>query len=69
MLNRLWRRLGHAVRWFFGAPFHAMSDAFGDPVQPEVHVFEARVAEMQHLDRGSADRVQVDHPHTKALKG
>jgi len=61
--------VGGFLRWFCGAPFRAMSDAFGDPVPPEVQVFEARAEEIQQFDRGTSDRVRADHAQTKALKG
>jgi hypothetical protein len=69
MLDRLLHRIQRFLRWFFGSPFHAMSDAFGDGVPPEVREFEAQTAEIQHLDRGPADKVQVNHARPKALKG
>jgi hypothetical protein len=68
MSDHFWQRSWRFLRWFFGAPFRAMSEAFGDPVPPEVRQFEARAAEIQHLDRGSANKARVDHAQTRALK-
>ena len=53
-------RIQRFLRWLFGSPFENMSDVIGDPVPPELHVFEARVDEMQHHPDGKA-AVAISH--------
>jgi hypothetical protein len=45
-------RVQRFLEWLFGSPFQNMSDVIGDPVPPELYVFEARVDEMQHRSDG-----------------
>ncbi|HBY95975.1 MAG TPA: hypothetical protein DEP84_18810 [Chloroflexi bacterium] len=33
------------LRWLFGAPFEQLPPEFGDPVPPEVRIFEAEAEE------------------------
>jgi hypothetical protein len=41
------------VRWFFGAPFEELPPELGNPVPPDLRVFEAQAEEAQHHPIGS----------------
>ena len=36
------------IRWLFGSPFEELPEAFGNPVPPELQVFEAEAEEIEH---------------------
>jgi hypothetical protein len=56
-------------RWLLGAPFQELPAEFGDPVPPELRVFEAEAEERQHHPRGRiSPRPSGAHYQTKAVK-
>jgi hypothetical protein len=46
--------LSRFVHWLFGAPFQELPPEFGDPVPPELELFEAKAKEAQRDARGKA---------------
>lgn len=49
------------LRWLFGAPFQELPPEFGDPVPAELHVFAAKVAEIQHRPQSQIPRPSPGH--------
>jgi len=56
------------VRWLFGSPFQELPSEFGDPVPPELRVFEAEAEETQHQARGKMPSVARRHEQTKPIR-
>jgi hypothetical protein len=57
------------VRWLFGSPFRELPPEFGDPVPPELRVFEAQAEEAQHQARGDIPPLPPVHPgQTKPVR-
>lgn len=57
MTDKSSKRIGTVhrfVRWLFGAAFEELPPEFGDPVPPELRVFEAEAEEIQHHPVGNA---------------
>jgi hypothetical protein len=54
------------VRWFFGSPFRALPPEFGDPVPPDLRVFEAEAEEIRHQVQEVPAPPGVHNEHTKA---
>lgn len=50
------KRMQHFARWLFGSPFQQSATPLGDLVPPEIRVFEAKTAEIQHQKR---DAIQI----------
>jgi hypothetical protein len=50
------------VRWLFGSPFQELPSEFGDPVPPELRVFEAQAEEAQRQARGDVAPPSSAHP-------
>jgi hypothetical protein len=58
-------RVQRFLRWLFGSPFQDMSDAFGDPMPPELRVFEAQVVEMQDHSHGKVAAPTIHSDRTR----
>jgi hypothetical protein len=56
------------LRWLFGAPFQGLPSEFGDPVPPELRVFEATAEEAQHRAQGSVLPPAVPPEHTRPAR-
>jgi hypothetical protein len=57
------------VRWLFGAPFRELPPEFGDPVPPELRVFEAQAEEAQHHARNDVPPLfSIRHEQTKPVR-
>jgi len=53
MITHRTRRMQRFARWLFGSPFRQSAAPLGDLVPPEIRVFEARTAEIQHQKRNA----------------
>lgn len=53
MAARKTKRMQRFARWLFGSPFQQSAAPLGDLVPPEIRVFEAKTAEIQHQKRGA----------------
>lgn len=68
-MRRTLKWLGRFGRWLFGSPFRDLPPEFGDPVPPELRVFEAEAEEVQHRPRGKAEPLAPGrHPQTKPIR-
>jgi len=57
------------LRWLFGSPFEELPPAFGDPVPPELRVFEAEAEEAQRRARGKVPPpASPRHKQTKPVR-
>lgn len=71
MMHGIRFRLARFARWLFGSPFRDLPPAFGNPVPPELQVFEAEAAEAARRGLGGvAAPVLVHHrkTHPKRLE-
>lgn len=56
------------VRWLFGSPFEELPPEFGDPVPPELRVFEAEVEEIQHHSVGKVASPAIQEKPTQPAR-
>ena len=64
-MSRKQGRIQRFLHWLFGSPFEHMSGTIGDPVPPELRVFEAQVNEMQHHLDGKIPEATFHSDRTK----
>lgn len=71
-MSQAHRKLGwiqRFLRWLFGAPFQELPPEFGDPVPPELRVFEAETEEAQHRAQGKVlPPTSGRHEQTKPVR-
>jgi hypothetical protein len=56
MMSSILKSLQRFMRWLFGSPFEELPSEFGDPVPPELRVFEAEAEEIEHHPVGKAQQ-------------
>ena len=56
------------LRWLFGAPFEELPPEFGDPVPPELRVFQAEAEEVEHHPLGTVSTFPAYYEQTKPAK-
>ena len=56
------------IRTFLRAPFEKLPPQYGDPVPPELRVFEAEVAEAQHHPREMGEAPHAHHGASRPIK-
>ena len=56
------------LRWLFGAPFEELPPQFGDPVPPELRVFQAEAEEVEHHPLGTVSPFPDYYEQTKPIK-
>jgi hypothetical protein len=47
MTNKILQELGYIARRFFSAPFGNLPSEYGDPVPPEIRMFEAEASQKE----------------------
>ena len=51
-MTKIIKSVKRLARWFFGAPFQDLPSEFGDPVPPDLRLFEEQAEEVQHKPQG-----------------
>jgi hypothetical protein len=62
MANRIIQKVARVARRFFSAPFENLPSEYGDPVPPDMRVFEARAEASQ---REAREEIAISAVHDR----
>jgi hypothetical protein len=68
MGNRIIQEVEHIARRFFSAPFENLPPEYGDPVPPELRVFEAEAEASQRETREEMGAPEVHDRRSKPAR-